>query len=1094
MSRSYVLRRPTGAAPVPVALDAAQQAVVDHPGGPLLVLAGPGTGKTTTLVELVADRVERRGLGPDQVLVLTFSRKAAEQLRARIVARLARSSVAPTATTFHAFCYGLVTRFSDAESYAGGLQLLSAPEQDVRIREVLEGAAQLGRIRWPQELRAAVGARGMAPELASMLTRMRSVGMDPDQLVEAGRRHERPDWVATGEFLEEYLQVMDEQRLVDHAEVVHRARLIAASPQHQAQLRERFRLVVVDEYQDTDPAQVGLLRGLAGDGRDLVVVGDPDQSIYAFRGADVGAIMSFPRAFPTRDNAPAPVLALSTTRRFGGSILQASRAVAQRLPLPSGLNADTRRAFRQPQPLDPPHGDGSVEVATFTSPAAEAESIADALRRAHLDDQVPWSQMAVLVRSGARSIPRLRRALASAGVPVQVAGDEIPLNAEPAVKVLLMALRAVLAVVALRGDGSGGPSPAVDAQALLTSPLCRLDAREVRRLAQRLRAHDRRPSATLLQEAVLDPLATAGVRSAEAQAASRLARMLREAAEMVRADVPAEQVLWHLWSRSPWPSRLAVDALAGSSTSAAADRDLDAVCALFDLAARAEERQSRRRVSAFLDEVDGQQIPGQSLAEQSIRNDAVRLLTAHRSKGLEWRFVVVAGVQEGVWPDLRHRSSLLQAERVLAGGERAAAAPSSTAILAEERRLFYVALTRARGRVLVTAVASAAEDGDQPSRFLGDLVHVPAVGPGEQAPCAAELLRAGARGRPRRPLSLRGLLGDLRGRLEATDDPVVRAALARRIAAIASLDGPQGPLVEAARQSRWWGVLEPTSSAVPVRPQEEPLALAGSAVDAVTTCPLRWFLGREAGGSTAQTSATGFGSVVHALAAAVVSGEVAPDADAMRAHLDRIWPQLEFAVPWAAVKERREAEDALARFVAWHLADRGRSVLAAEHQFSVTFEVAGEPVLLRGSIDRVEVDAAGRVVVVDFKTGRSVPRESHVAKHAQLGAYQLAVQHGAVDDLVPTGTPVGGAELVQLRKSVRGAAKVQHQAALEAGSFAEQQLGAVVQTIRSETFAGSSGEHCIHCEFATCCPAQSEGANLLSAQRAERSAGETSDV
>jgi RecB family exonuclease len=214
----------------------------------------------------------------------------------------------------------------------------------------------------------------------------------------------------------------------------------------------------------------------------------------------------------------------------------------------------------------------------------------------------------------------------------------------------------------------------------------------------------------------------------------------------------------------------------------------------------------------------------------------------------------------------------------------------------------------------------------------------------------------------------------------------------------------------------------------------------------------------------------------------------------MRAHLDRIWPQLEFAVPWAAVKERREAEDALARFVAWHLADRGRSVLAAEHQFSVTFEVAGEPVLLRGSIDRVEVDAAGRVVVVDFKTGRSVPRESHVAEHAQLGAYQLAVQHGAVDDLVPTGTPVGGAELVQLRKSVRGAAKVQHQAALEAGSFAEQQLGAVVQTIRSETFAGSSGEHCIHCEFATCCPAQSEGANLLSAQRAERSAGETSDV
>jgi len=451
-------------------------------------------------------------------------------------------------------------------------------------------------------------------------------------------------------------------------------------------------------------------------------------------------------------------------------------------------------------------------------------------------------------------------------------------------------------------------------------------------------------------------------------------------------------------------------------------------------------------------------------------------------------------VQEGVWPDLRHRSSLLQAERVMGGGERAVAAPTSGAILAEERRLFYVALTRARERLLVTAVASATEDGDQPSRFLGDLVQLPAVAPGERSPSVAELLRAGARGRPRRPLSLRGLLGDLRGRLEVTDDPVVRTALARRIAAIASLEGTQGPLVEAATPSSWWGVLEPTTSTVPVRSQEEPLALSGSAIDAVTTCPLRWFLGREAGGSTAQTSATGFGSVVHALAAAVVSGEVPADVGAMREHLDRIWPQLEFTVPWAAVKERQEAEDALARFVSWHLADRGRSVLSAEHEFSVTFEVAGEPVLLRGSMDRVEVDAAGRVVVVDFKTGKSVPRESDIAEHAQLGAYQLAVRHGAVDDLLSTGTPVGGAELVQLRKSVHGAAKVQHQAALAAGSFAERQLRAVVHTLRSETFPGSPGEHCTHCEFATCCPAQSEGASLLSAQRAERSAGETSDV
>ena len=1091
MSRSYVLRRRPTPAPVPIGLDPSQRAVVEHPGGPLLVLAGPGTGKTTTLVELVADRVESRGLRPDQVLVLTFSRKAAEQLRARLVARLAGAAGAPTATTFHAFCYGIVTAFADPEAYGQPPVLLSAPEQDVRIREMLHDPLGTGRIRWPRDLEAAVAARGMAPELARMLAQVRALGMDPEELAEAGQRQGRGDWVATGAFLEEYLQVLDEQRLMDYSEVVHRARLIAGSPQHQPTLRDRFRLVVVDEYQDTDPAQVGLLRGLAGDGRDLVVVGDPDQSVYAFRGADVGGILKFPRTFLTSAGSPAPVLALSSTRRFGHGILDASRAVAERLPLPPGLDEATRRAFRHPQPLEPPYGSGRVDVATFTTPAAEAETIADTLRRAHLDDGVEWSQMAVLVRSGARSIPRLRRTLTAAGVPVQVAGDEVPLNAEPAVKVLLMALRAVLGIVALRHSGAPvSTAHQVDAQALLTSPLCRLDPREVRHLAQRLRAADRRPTAAVLLEAVLDPLAASSVRSPEAEAAGRLARTLSSAADMVQAEQSAEQVLWHVWSRSPWPDRLAADARSGGTASAAADRDLDAVCALFDLAARAEERQARRRVSAFLDEVDSQLIPGRSLAEQASRTEAVRLLTAHRAKGLEWRLVVVAGVQEGVWPDVRHRGSLLGVDRLMSGGELAPAAASTASIVADERRLFYVALTRARERVLVTAVASAADDGDQPSRFLADLVLTPAGTPAG----TMHLLRANAEGRPHRPLSLRGLLGDLRAKLEATEDPVVRAALARRVAAIATVDGPGGPLLRTARPETWWGVLEPTQSPVPVRPPDEPLSLSGSAIAGITSCPLRWFLGREAGGSTAQTSATGFGSIVHALAAAVVAGEVPPDVEAMRAYVDRVWSQLDFVVPWAGVRERREAEAALARFLAWHVAERGRRPVAVEHEFSVSFDVAGEPVTLRGSMDRVEVDEHGRVVVVDFKTGKSQPKEDDIAEHAQLGAYQLAVRHGAVDDLVGPGAPLGGAELVHLRKSVRNRTKIQHQPALVSPSFAEDQLSSVVRSVRDETFTATPGAHCTHCEFATCCPAQAEGAFVLSAQRADRSAEETSDV
>ena len=121
----------------------------------------------------------------------------------------------------------------------------------------------------------------------------------------------------------------------------------------------------------------------------------------------------------------------------------------------------------------------------------------------------------------------------------------------------------------------------------------------------------------------------------------------------------------------------------------------------------------------FLEEVEAQQIPADTLAERGVRGDSVRLLTAHRSKGLEWRVVVVAGVQEGSWPDVRRRGSLLQADRL---GRYGLAEPlSPTAMLAEERRLFYVAVTRARERLIVTAVASPEADGEQPSRLLDDL-------------------------------------------------------------------------------------------------------------------------------------------------------------------------------------------------------------------------------------------------------------------------------------------------------------------------------------------------------------------------------------
>ncbi len=1111
MPTTYQLRPSAGLPLGPPRLDAFQQAVVDHRGGPLLVLAGPGTGKTTTVVEAVAARVERGELRPEQALVLTFSRKAAEELRTRITRRLGRTTAAPTATTFHSFCYALVRRFSDPEAYADPVQLLSAPEQDVRLRELLAGSVAERLTEWPSHLRAAVGTRGLAEQLRLLTDRARALGMDPEDLAALGAEIGRADWVAAGHFMEDYLTNLDHQGSITYAELVHRARLIARMDPHREVLREEFPFVVVDEYQDTDPTQVSLLQALAGgSGGDLMAVGDPDQSIYAFRGADVGGLWRFPTDFRHADGTTGRVLALGATRRFGPVLAAASRQVLGNTGARGPVSRAVFETFRSPQSVDPPYGDGEVQVRTFGSATAEAEHIADLLRRAHLDDDVPWSQMAVLVRTSAR-LPRLQRALIAAGVPVEVAGDELPLRSQPAVQALLLALRVALGVAAsIEREAAAAPVAIApdEAQALLLGPLGGLDPAGLRRLATRLRRDDRngpdgprvpRPSDLLLAEALAEPALLRTTRGIETAQALSLAHLLQGAGEALSRQLSAEEVLWMLWSGTSWPARLSAAVDRGGAAGRRAHRDLDAVCALFDQAARVEERHQRRGAAGLLAELEAQEIPAQPLGEQSVRPESVRLLTAHRAKGLEWRLVVVAGVQEGEWPDLRWRGSILDADRLQSDG--LAPRTPTAALLAEERRLFYVAVTRARQRLVVTAVSSVAEDGDQPSRFLGSL------GVGVGAP----------ESRPRRPLSLVALTAELRSLAERGSTARVRAEAARRLAALAQVRTRDGSALSAAASpARWWGMAELSSATVPIRPSESPLRLSGSALESLTTCPLRWFLDREAGGAAVSTAAQGFGGVLHALTEAVALGTVPADERLLSEKLDEVWDRLDFAAPWVAERERAEAAAAIKRFLAWNRADRGRSLLGVEVAFEVQVEVgveaevdadaaaggretpaAGsvqpERVVLRGSMDRVELAEDGRVHVVDFKTGRGTPTKAQVDASPQLGAYQLAVRHGAVDQLMERPVCVGGAELVQLRtsapatKGVEGVGdlpKVQEQKSADAvpdGSAAiEGQLRGAVRTLRIEDFAATRGPACRTCDFIRVCPAQPQGRTVLS--------------
>src|SRR4051794_37895502 len=469
----------------PVDLDADQRRVVDHEGGPLLVLAGPGTGKTTTLVEAIADRIERRGVDPSEVLALTFSRKAAEQLRDRVTARLGRTTGAAMCSTIHSLAYGLIRRYAPRELYRAPIRLLSAPEQDVVVRELLQRHAE--SVVWPAHLDRALETRGFAREVQMVLSRTREKGMESDDLVALGERESLPEYVAAGLFLADYLTNLDDQSATDYADLIRRAAIEATA--HREELRRQFRHVFVDEYQDTDPGQVHLLRALAGDGGDLVVVGDPHQSIYGFRGAEVRGILEFPSDFPRADGSSAPVVSLRTTRRFGPRLLVATQRVAGRIGLPGAIAAEARESFLSPVALV--GGDeGLVSVRTYDTERAEAEHLADLLRRAHLEDGVAWDRMAVLVRSGRASIPPLRRALGAAGVPVEVARDDLPLVQDPSVLPLLDALRAAVNIDNDDDESADHVDPA-RAESLLLGPLGGLDAGDVRRLARLLRTREK---------------------------------------------------------------------------------------------------------------------------------------------------------------------------------------------------------------------------------------------------------------------------------------------------------------------------------------------------------------------------------------------------------------------------------------------------------------------------------------------------------------------------------------------------------------------------------------------------------------------------
>lgn len=1058
-----------GASAVRELCDGQREAVQTHRRSPVLVVGPPGSGKTTVVAASAALELGERAPGEPQPLVLTFGRRAASQLRNEVAQAMNRTISPPWVTTVHAFCLWLLRRAAAPGTVAP--RLLTAPEQEFRVRELLAGR---GADVWPAEVHQAVGTRAFARQVRAAIARIRQLGLDPDDVVSAGRAAGRDEWVSVGRFFAEYLDVLDHEGSLDYAELVHRARIVLTDEQLAASVRGEISRVIVDEYGELDPAQIGLLRALVGPGGPILAVGDPDQVVFRFRGAHPRALADFPQTFGSAAGDAAPVIALDAVHRGTRGITTASRRVARRLPLPVLGDAAARVLRGEVE------GEPGAEVRTYVcaTEAEQAQLIAEELRRAHLDEGFRHADIAVLVRSGRRQIAPIARALVATGIPVEVAGDEIPLLSEQAVRPLLLALEVVL-----RGTEPGAELDADEAKRLLTSPLSGIDAVGLRTLGRLLLEAERRETGMaliarspgqLIADALVEPDRLAGLPETPAVAAVRaLADLLAQAAQTLRNPASgASDVLWTLWAGTEWPQRLRAASLAGGEAGRRADRDLDAVIALFASANASEQPAGPGGVRGFLAEVVAQEIPADTTREAEVRGRGVRLLTAHRAKGLEWPLVVVAGVQEGLWPAPGQGAAILEPSELVSDG--LVGRPDAREAVADERRLFHVACSRASRRLIVTAVQGSDGEANQPSRFLTEL----GVEPAEFRPSI-------------RPLTLPALVAQLRRRAA---DPgcsaALREAAAARLARLAALTDARGrALAPQARPSGWWGVRDASG-----RPPKTtgPLRISPSMLTGMLTCPRQHYLTRQVKADPPRNAATSLGSVIHVLAEHARNSGLG--FDELTAKLDEVWGELPFATAWLSVAERDQAEAALTRFLNWSDANAGTEVLGVEVDFDVEVDVAGDQVRLVGTVDRLERAADGRLRVVDFKTGKRPPTAGATASHEQLGVYQLAIEAGGFERLASPGAASAGGCLVYLRvpggSDLDDYPKEFHQAALseqphladddaEHPSWVHERLSRAVRLIRAGRYPATPGPGCSWCPFAASCPAKPAGRQVV---------------
>lgn len=830
----------------------------------------PGTGKTHHLTER-ALRYLADGLDPARLLILAPTRTAATRMRDAIAAASDRSlSVAPT-RAWAAYAFDLLKRAQTRgllTGVEGNLKLLSGPEQDVIIGELLANHAEgiAPGPAWPDTLREALPTRGFRHEIRDFFDRMAEYDLTAEDVQALARDYNRPVWAALAQLHTEYraVRALRVKNAYDPAVLINDAcRLLLRNPEFLAEERRRYDLILIDDVQELSPSTYRLLRlitaeeppadaaALAAEHPDVfaaapeVIMTYSDEAVVqGFRGARPDLVRTLPESFPHLAERT-----LTTSYRLPTLMMPLLADIRRRLPrytryVPAA-ETDGQNGQKPPatfgrinttpadealtwgaadEPLLHLGADGKIlDPAHYrTAPAgvykyalASAQDEANLLAQLLLEDRIygnrPYRESAIIVRSGA-DVARIRRVLSASGIPSRTSAALVPVRDEPAVRPFLDAL-SLLVYARKRGEKALNPavtgagyealSPdeaeeimrkslddviaeenrsnplngANSAITLLTSRLGGASSMDVRRLRQQLRSVElqtggHRPSDDLLLGALLHPetLPEEGV----GRAVHRIAAVLSAGRKaLARPDSTSTEVLWALWEASGLEKTWVAQTRGAGPEADAAHRNLDAMIGLFEAASRFDEQMRGAGAEQFLDFIDAQDLPMDTLAARGVRQDAVEILTPALAAGQSWRTVYVCGLQEGTWPNTTVRGSLLATGDLvdICDARMRRPAPANPATPAEgeqapparirsypervrdtrhdELRMFAVAATRASTRLVLTAVRN---EDEAPGEFFDFVVPTDAENESPEVPIT----------RVRRPATLRSLVAELR--------------------------------------------------------------------------------------------------------------------------------------------------------------------------------------------------------------------------------------------------------------------------------------------------------------------------------------------